>query len=600
MKVANRLSSRRHTRHYDRKKLFGTTGWTWFQLGDLGWWIREEWFDRLTGPHGLRWEEWHANGRLRVVKDGPHRTVYHVNLGDSGVYVKHYLVPDFRARWRQWIRRGKARNEGAKALNLAAIGVNTFTPLALGEQRFRGALYENYLVTEEIPHAEPLDKFLETILPTFGKEHESLVRSRIGDALARLCARLHEAGFVHGDFHPGNILVRIDEKHQPHLFLIDLDALRQRTSPLSVDQIRDNLAQLNNYFWSRSSRSERLRFLEAYLRYRGRSNPLSPMEISSFARQIEKATRTWAERLWRRWARRCLGTNKYYKTYRDRSTWSVFSRVFDREHVKQIVGDPERLICAPGVQILKHSRSSTVAEVTVRTVDGPRRVVVKKIPTFKPKDFWLGWLRLPRCYRSWQAAGHLVARDVPTPRPLAYIVKGWPALPSFLARAYPAVSYTIMDRPEGMVQLEEYLKGVVAAMPPEQKRKALSDSAIPLAKAVRSLHEKSLAHRDMKTPNILILPKADGSFEEISWIDLVGVSLENPLAYRRKVQNLARLALSFQSKDMLWNSLALKFLKTYLPLAYLPKNAWKKLWRDVHKEIRQKVDRNARLGRPLS
>ncbi|MBI1324126.1 phosphotransferase [bacterium] len=600
MKVANSIRRKYHRRHYDRKRLFGMTGWTWFQLDEVGWWIREEWFDRLAGPHGLKWQEWRKANRLRVVKDGPHRTVYHVDLGDTGVYVKHYRVPDFRARLRQWFRRGKARNEGSKALKLDAIGVRTFTPLALGEQRKRGFLYENYLVTEAIPDVEPLDAFLEKILPEYESGRQADIRRSIGDALARLCSRLHEAGYVHGDFHPGNILIRLMENDEPRLYLIDLDAVRQRGEGLSVREIRDNLAQLNNYFFSRSSRAERLRFLEAYLKYRGRHNPISPLEMGRFARQIEKATRTWAERLWRRWAKRGLGTNKYYKTFRDRNTWGVFSRVFEREHVREIVEDPERLMYDDGSRILKHSRSSTVAEVTVRTSEGPRRVIVKKIPTYKPRDFWFGWLRTPRCLRAWKAAGHLVARDVPTPRPLGYLVKGWPGLPGFLTRRYPAVTYTIMDRPERMVQLEDHLRFIQAEVPEANRKSVIDRSAVALAAAVRKLHAKSLSHRDMKAANILVMPRPDGSFDDVSWIDLVGVTLEHPLPYRNRVQNLARLAISIQSKNLLTNAAALRFIKSYLPLAFLPRNSWKKLWRDVLAEMRQKSDRNLRIGRPLS
>ena len=54
-------------------------------------------------------------GRLTTVKSGPHRIVYRVDLPEGAIYVKHFLVPDWRAMLRQWFRRGKGRNEGKRS-----------------------------------------------------------------------------------------------------------------------------------------------------------------------------------------------------------------------------------------------------------------------------------------------------------------------------------------------------------------------------------------------------------------------------------------------------------------------------------------------------
>ncbi len=142
-------------------RMFKPPDWEWTGFGEIGWWVRagSPWREILLGPDGLRLDEWREAGRVSTVKAGPHRVVYRVELPEGAVYIKHFLVPNRRAILRQWVRRGKGRNEGKRSQQLAAIGVPTIWPIALGEQRKRKFLFENYLVTPEIPDAIPLDEF---------------------------------------------------------------------------------------------------------------------------------------------------------------------------------------------------------------------------------------------------------------------------------------------------------------------------------------------------------------------------------------------------------------------------------------------------------
>ena len=48
------------------------------------------------------------------------------------------------------------------------------------------------------------------------------MRQELAVALGVLTASLHDAGFVHHDFHPGNLLVRIGDDDRPSLAMIDL------------------------------------------------------------------------------------------------------------------------------------------------------------------------------------------------------------------------------------------------------------------------------------------------------------------------------------------------------------------------------------------
>ena len=148
-----------------REPLFKPPGWDWAQAGEVGWWVRPEWRKRLIGPDGLRLEEWRRDGNLTTIKTGPHRVVYRADLPEGSVFVKHFLVPGWQEMIRQWLRRGKGRNEGRRALRLAGIGIPTITPIALGEQRKRKFLLENYLITPAIVDTIPLNEFVEQTLP---------------------------------------------------------------------------------------------------------------------------------------------------------------------------------------------------------------------------------------------------------------------------------------------------------------------------------------------------------------------------------------------------------------------------------------------------
>ncbi len=147
--------------------MFKPPEWEWTSFGKIGWWVRANsgWRDSLLGPEGLRLEEWREAGWITTVKSGPHRIVYRAELPKGVIYIKHYLVPNRRAILRQWVRRGKGRNEAKRSLQLATIGVPTIWPIALGEQRKRKFLFENYLVTPEIAEAIPLDEFAMEQLP---------------------------------------------------------------------------------------------------------------------------------------------------------------------------------------------------------------------------------------------------------------------------------------------------------------------------------------------------------------------------------------------------------------------------------------------------
>jgi tRNA A-37 threonylcarbamoyl transferase component Bud32 len=231
--------------------------------GGFRWHVTPRFRDLLLGPAGLRLDEWLRAGQAHIVKQGPHRIVYHVQLAGLSFYVKRNLLID-RAGWlRQLIRPSKARTEYERARGVAERGLPTYVPLAFGEeQAFLGA-GESIIVTEALTRTHELNVFAVDFLAALPAPRQARLRQRLAFELGKFLARLHEAGVRHDDIHPGNILVRLEPHDRLALFLIDLNAVHLGET-LTWKESQENLVVLNRWFVLRASRGDRCRFWNAY------------------------------------------------------------------------------------------------------------------------------------------------------------------------------------------------------------------------------------------------------------------------------------------------------------------------------------------------
>lgn len=574
------------------RSLFKPPDWLWRGFGEIGWWVLPEWSDSLLGPGGLKLEEWKRDGRLETVKSGEFRIVHRVELPRGPVYVKHFLTPGLRAKVRQWVRRGKARNESKRARRLENIGVSTIRPIALGEQRRRGFLLENFLVMPAVEGAEPLDAIVERALKSPESEGSIARRVELARELGKLTARLHNAGFLHHDFHPGNLLVRIDSEGRSFLTLIDLDALRIKKR-LTRRDIVENLALLNHYFWVRCSRSDRRRFLTTYLAER-REDAGS---LDALAIDIERSTRAWAERLWTRWAKRGRGGNKYFAILRSRVAKGIASRDLDPAFARRLTDDPGLPFRSAERKVIKDSRTTTVIEINAAVGGVVRPLIYKRFNVRAWYEPILNLFRPARARRAWEAGRHFASRGVPAPNDLMYIERKWVAgIPSL-----PDETYLLTQKAEPAITLTDFLRNDFQSLSGAAKREALRSLAAGLGRLLRLLHDRSLSHRDLKGSNILIEddPLAAAG-PRLSLIDLVGVVKHHPLPRNRRVQNLARLCLSVWETPGLSRSVALLFLTHYLPWSAGDRKVWKPLWIETAREVERMRARHERGGRPVA
>ena len=190
--------------------------------GGVNWQAAAELIDRgALGPDGPRLVERLAAGEALIVKQAPQCTVYRVVLPDLDFHLKHYHPADVRSRARSLLRASKARAEAERTREVAARGVPTLEPLAVGEASVGAAAEGSFLVTRTVAGARSLTTFLEEELPAYASARRARIRHSLATALGRFLARMHDAGVVHEDLHPGNLLLRLGPNDAPELFLID-------------------------------------------------------------------------------------------------------------------------------------------------------------------------------------------------------------------------------------------------------------------------------------------------------------------------------------------------------------------------------------------
>jgi tRNA A-37 threonylcarbamoyl transferase component Bud32 len=522
----------------------------------------------LFGANGPDLDKWIADSTAVAVKSNPARTVYRVELPGATVFVKHCKITGPRAWAREMTRPPKGRLEFENAAALRERGVPAVEPLAWGalDSRWPG---ESFLITRALTATVPFLHYLEHVLPTLPPKEQPEVRRRVAVAFGEFLAKLHDAGVAHPDPHPGNLLVEMSASRVPHFALIDLHAVRVG-EPLSWRESRANLVLFNRWFQIRAGRADRARFWRAYCLARTTLPALTPEELHGGARQLERGTHASNLRFWGRRESRCLGTNRYFRRVRRGPLRGFAVRDLPDDFLRSLLADPGAALAHPDARVLKDSRTSTVAVVTMPTPNGPVPVVLKRVNGRSWPERVKNLLRPSHVLRSWVNGHALRDRWLPTPRPLA-----------------------VFHRYRGGLPAEGYL---LTEMVPEPAplRDAANRVIVNLARLLRTMHDRGVSHRDLKAANILL---ADGA--EPTFIDLVGVRTRVRLTDAQRAKELARLNASFLSSPSVTRGERLRFLRAYLAAGLAFRADWKKWWGMVSRATAAKVAKNRRKGRTL-
>src|SRR5262249_24344655 len=133
--------------------------------------------------------------------------------------------------------------------------------------------------------------------------------------------------------------------------------------PLSWPASRANLVLFNRWFQLRATRTDRLRFWNAYCSAR-----CLPAER---VREVERGTMRSNLRFWAGRVSRCLGTNRYFRKVKHGDLRGYAVRDLSDEALSKLLAEPDALF----QRLLKDSRTSTVAIVNL---DG-RELILKRV-----------------------------------------------------------------------------------------------------------------------------------------------------------------------------------------------------------------------------
>ena len=556
------------------------------------WQALTDWAPTLLGPDGLRLNEWRARGEARVVKHGPHRTVYAVESAGRAFHVKHYRCNRSMDVLRHLVRASSARREWRKATEVASRGIPTVRPIACQEKIRGGIVSDSYFVSETLPGTCSLEQYADQQLPGGLEGELGRTRGRIIEGLARFTARVHLAGVYHNDFHAGNVLLRLDEMESgglqlpDHLefYLIDLPGTRF-SGPLGWAASSKNLIVLNSAWWDRISKTERWRFWQTYLDER----PDFDASLKrSAVRQLEVRSRAYSRRKHRRRDKRALRNNRDYLAIRQTNARAHAVRDLARAELIHLLDDPDALLTKNLSRPVKLERGSLIVQADLPLKDRQTRVIYKRYRPWNWQKALLGKLRPGRALRGWYLGHALLQRRIATARPLAVcdLRQPW-----YRCRSYLAIEWI-----EGSENLHLYGWKLAAENLEERCRRA-AQCAESLGALIGRMHARQVTHGDLKGSNLLVVEK-DADVQTYL-VDTDGVRIADRLTPRQLAVDLARLAVSVKAHPWVSRTVHLRFLRAYAREFTPQEVPWKSLWRDVSRRSRQIASRKQRRGEPV-
>ncbi|MBW2039427.1 MAG: hypothetical protein JRI46_07520 [Deltaproteobacteria bacterium] len=469
------------------------------------------------------------NPPQEVIKESPVRTALIVSGPKGDLFLKRYKIRSLKEGLKYFFAPSKAQREWVMIHLAQRRGVPTSSPLAMGEERRGGILKEAFLITQAISPSKPLIELIHE-----GGQEAHILRA------ARLIRRVHEAGLFHQDLHAGNILVQRDEGK---LYLIDL----HRSKPLRRIPERRRLWNLAQFFYSVRGwlpSEDKKGFLQLYDE-EGNIFKEGLMEVLGKIERLE-------EKIYRRHmksrTKRCLkNSGGFYVAKED--GWRIWARRdWQPEGLLEAMKKHKDILASKKEGLIKDGRRTAITLFEFME----RRICVKE---YRHKGVLLrlkGPLRRSKARKGWLMGNGLVVRGIVGITPLALLKRRrW---------GLPQEAFFIMESPPGYIELDRYMVRTFGVSLYERvKKRAFLRT---LAGFMAKLYLLKIAHRDLKTCNIIV--KEEDDKWKFGLVDTDDVQLDKGIPKKRLIRELVQMNTS--TPLFIEMSDRIRFLVKYLKL----------------------------------
>jgi len=177
-------------------------------------------------------------------------------------FYKEFFFRNFRDRLSVLFRESRAKRAWTGACILTDHELHTAMPVCLGEQRVLGIVKRSFLVTEGLPDAMEIEKYIKKYFSRNDDPKEVLGKRTFISQFGKTIGRMHRSGIFQGDLRERNVLVQ--EGDPQKIYLIDNERTRRYTRLPDRKRLK-NLVQVNMNRSPVITLTDRLRFFYAYL-----------------------------------------------------------------------------------------------------------------------------------------------------------------------------------------------------------------------------------------------------------------------------------------------------------------------------------------------